>query len=255
MLIVFSAVVLMLTFVITRKRFIGCIGWILFGIVWLLKVPGYISFVDYFNTTLMILACVFFVVLGLTILKSNNINVFTDVTAFSALSALLYFPFAINPWLKGNLINMVTDQTIALGNLLGFKLQKLAYNMIVLNDKRVEIILACTGIESMALFAGATLGIRADFSRKVKAFLISVPIIYILNLFRNVFVVAAYGNEWFGENSFYIAHHVICKILATIALILISLAVFKILPELADLIYSLKDEIVEVWKHDRKDRN
>ncbi len=254
MLMVFLAVAFMLVFVITKRRLVGCIGWILFGIFWLLKAPSYLAVMDYFNTTLMILACVFFIILGLTILKTNNLTVFTDVTAFSALSALFYFPFAIDPWLKFSLINMVADQTITLGNLLGFKLHKLAYNTIALNGKKVEIILACTGIESMALFAGATLGIRADFSRRIKAFLISVPVIYILNLFRNVFVIVAYGNEWFGENSFYIAHHVICKVLATIALILISLAVFRILPELADLIYNLKEEIVEVWKHDRKNR-
>jgi len=138
--------------------------------------------------------------------------------------------------------------------MLGYPFQAINHNIIELNDKMVEIILACTGIESMALFAGATLGVNAELGRKVKAFLISVPVIYVLNLFRNVFVVSAYGYSWFGENSFYIAHHVISKILATIALILISLAVFRILPELADLINDLKDEMVEVWRSDRKER-
>ena len=253
MFVVFLAVALMFIFVATKNRIVGCIGWILFGVYWLTEIPNYLAIMDYFNTTIMILAFVLFTMIGLTILKTKNLNVFLDVTAFSALSALFYFPFAIDPWLKRGIISVVADQTVALGNMLGFKIEKLSFNKIALNGKYVEIILACTGIESMALFAGATLGVKADLKRRLKAFMISVPVIYILNLFRNVFVVVAYGNEWFGEDSFYIAHHVICKILATIALVLISLGVFRFLPELADLIYNLKEELVEVWKHDRKD--
>ncbi len=253
MFIVLLAVALMFTFVVTKKRVVGCVGWILFGIYWLLEIPNYLAIMDYFNTTIMILAFILFTIIGVAILKTKNLNVLVDVTSFSALSALFYFPFALDPWLKKEIISIVADQTVALGNLLGFKIEKLAFNRIALNGKYVKIILACTGIESMALFAGATLGIRADLSRRLKAFMISVPVIYILNLFRNIFVVVAYGNEWFGENSFYIAHHVICKILATIALVLISLGVFRFLPELADLIYNLKKELEEVLKHDRKD--
>ncbi|HDD36243.1 MAG TPA: archaeosortase A, partial [Archaeoglobus veneficus] len=73
-----------------------------------------------------------------------------------------------------------------------------------------------------------------------------VPTIYFLNLLRNIFVSLSYGYSWFGENSFYIAHHVISKFLATLALILISLAVFKIIPELLDLLYDVKNEIKAV---------
>jgi len=107
----------------------------------------------------------------------------------------------------------------------------------------------------MSLFAGATLGIKADISRKIKAFIFSVPLIYILNLFRNVFVITAYGYAWFGDASFYIAHNVIAKVLATLALIFISLMVFKELPELEDLIFNLKGEIEEVLRRDREERS
>ncbi len=247
MLLVFVAVALMFSFVALKNRLVGFIGWTLFGFVWLLNVPYYLSIGDYFNTTLMILAFVLFALIGLTVLRTKRLEVLVDVTAFSALSALFYFPFAVDSWLKRGIIGLVTYQTVKLGHVLGFEFERLSFNKIAFKGKSVELILACTGIESMALFAGATLGVKADLRRRFEAFLISVPVIYILNLFRNVFVLAAYGNEWFGENSFYIAHNVICKGLATLALILISLGVFKILPELADLIYDLKEELVEVW--------
>ena len=53
---------------------------------------------------------------------------------------------------------------------------------------------------------------------------------------RNVFVVVAYGDQWFGEMSFQIAHHVIAKIGSGIALFVIAYVVLQVLPELLDAI-------------------
>ena len=244
-LIVIS-VLLMLLFVFLKKKVFGVFAWITFGFAWIFNLPYYLGIGDYFNAIIVFLAFAFFNLLGLTIAKEREFDVFVKVTAFSALAALIYFPFALDEGLKEMLIGVVINHTVWLGNLLGFPL---TYHdtKIMLNDKVVKIILACTGIESMALFGGVTLAIKADFKRNLKAFLASVPTIYVLNLFRNVFVMVSYGYSWFGENSFYIAHHVISKFLATLALILISLAVFRIIPELADLLYDLKDIMIERW--------
>jgi len=242
------AVTLMLTFILTKRRFLGFLGWFLFGVYWLTNIPYYLSIRDYYNTAIMIGAFVLFTLIAYTVLKTRRLNVLIDVTSFSALAAIFYFPFAMIPWLKRWIIGAVVYQTMTLGHILGFDFIRLDFNKLGYNGKHVEIILACTGIQSMALFAGATLGIKAEWSRKIKAFLISVPVIYVLNLFRDVFVLVAYGGMWFGDNSFYIAHNVISKVLATLALVLISLGVFKFLPELADLIYDLKEELMEVLR-------
>ncbi|MEM3698343.1 MAG: archaeosortase A, partial [Archaeoglobaceae archaeon] len=159
-----------------------------------------------------------------------------------ALSGAIYFPFVFFETLGEILIEITAYLTWALGNALGFPIS-LYRKTLELGNAGVEIILPCTAIESVSLFSGATLGIRADLSRKIKAFLVSVPVIYFLNLLRNVFVTVSYAYLWFGENSFYIAHHVISKILALVSLMLIAYVVFRILPELAELIYSVKDEI------------
>ncbi len=247
-LLIVISLAMMILFVALKKRIIGALAWITFSFVWLFKVPYYLGINDYYNVVIVTLAFAFFLFLGLTIATDrDNLRVFLDVTAFSALASLIYFPFAFNDGLKYTLIGIVADQTVTLGNILGFPMKKVSVNMVELNSHYVQIILACTGIESIALFTGATLGIKADLIRRIKAFLISAPVIYILNLFRNVFVTASYAYSWFGENSFYIAHHIIAKILATIALILISMAVFRILPELADLIFDLKDIMVRRW--------
>ena len=243
--IIIVSVSLMLLFVFLKSRLFGVLAWFLFGISWILKIPYYVHVEDYFNVSLLILAFLIFSLIAFAILKTNKIEIFVRLTSLSALAAIAYFPFALNDYLKEMLIKMVANHTVLLGNLLGFHFY---YNnhKIIVNDKTVNIILACTGIESMALFFGVTMATKAEFKRNLAAFLVSVPTIYFLNLLRNIFVSLSYGYSWFGENSFYIAHHVISKFLATLALILISLAVFKIIPELLDLLYDVKNEIKAV---------
>lgn len=231
----------MVIYVVTKERFAGFAAWLIFAIACLTKVPDFLDVQDYYNTVIFIMAFAFFLLMGISILQRNS-EVFVEITAFSALACAVYFPFAFLEPLNNWLINITAQLTVMLGNMLGFTM-KHENGTIILGDKNVHIILACTAIESMALFTGATLGIRASFSRKIRAFLVSVPVIYILNLFRNVFVTVSFAYSWFGENSFYLAHHVIAKVLSTIALILIAYMVFRFLPELAELIYSLKDEM------------
>jgi archaeosortase A len=114
-----------------------------------------------------------------------------------------------------------------------------AWNMISLNGYTVEIILACTAIESIALFMGLIGAVRAPLNRLAMAFVVSVPVIYILNLIRDIFVVVAYGEQWFGADSFIIAHNYIAKAGSGIALFVISYAVLRILPELFGMIDGL----------------
>ncbi|HEY4964470.1 MAG TPA: archaeosortase A, partial [Candidatus Saccharimonadales bacterium] len=112
-----------------------------------------------------------------------------------------------------------------------------------LNDYPVQIILGCTGIESIALFIGVIACVSAPPRRKLAAFMVSVPTIYVLNILRNAFVLTATGNQWFGlpENSFYISHNVIAKFGSIGALIVISYLVFKLLPELLDMVVGVYD--------------
>ncbi|MDD4305667.1 MAG: archaeosortase A, partial [Methanosarcina sp.] len=76
-------------------------------------------------------------------------------------------------------------------------------------------------------------------SRLAMAFIVSVPVIYVLNLVRDIFVVVAYGEQWFGANSFVIAHNYIAKAGSGIALFIISYLVLRILPELLVMIDGL----------------
>jgi len=233
-------------YVFTSKGFSGFVGWALFSFACLIKIPDYIASADYYNTAIFLLAFAFFLYMSIVILRKNS-RTFVEVSAFSVLALIFYYPFALIPLLGNLLIETTAALTASLANLIGYSVLNEG-DMLYLNGKSVKIILACTAIESITLFSGATMGINADAWRRFKAFMLSVPTIYVLNLFRNVFVIVAFAYSWFGEESFYIAHHVVSKIGATLALIAIAYAVFRELPELAELIYSLKDELVRGWR-------
>ncbi|NHW88539.1 MAG: archaeosortase A [Archaeoglobales archaeon] len=242
----------MFLYIFTRKRFLGLVSWSIFAIATALKAIDFANVGDYYNTGVFILASLFFLLLANAIFVRNS-QTLVETTAFSALACAIYFPFAFIDLLNDWIIRETANLSAIVGRALGFPVS-VDGRILELNGSYVEIILACTAIESISLFTGAIFGIKAEFSRKLKAFFVSVPVIYLLNLLRNVFVLASYSYSWFGENSFYIAHHIISKILATLALVIIAFIVFKILPELAELIYSLKDEILKGVGVDREKR-
>jgi len=187
---------------------------------------------------------------------ADRTKTLTAVTTITAVGCLFYFPFAEIESLNRLLISIVTSQTFWFAQIAGFPVERFDWNMIMLEESLVEIILACTAIESIALFFGIILGIKAERKRIFMALMASIPVIYILNLIRNAFVIGAYAYNWFGTGpmianilgnefflhdsaSFYLGHHIIAKGGSGIALFFIAYAVLKLLPELLDLIDNL----------------
>ncbi|WP_440946319.1 archaeosortase A [Methanosarcina sp. T3] len=256
------------------RKLVGGIGWGVFSIHWGFQPLHYIEIQDYANvvlTFLFALFCLFvaYIMLreyrkGPLLVKQNREVVHSEVsapiegdslditsmlTSASALGALIYFPFAnfstLNTWIIGN----VTSQVFWVLQYLEIPAYMKAWNMITLNGYTVEIILACTAIESIALFMGLIGAVKAPLNRLVMAFIVSVPVIYVLNLIRDIFVVIAYGEQWFGTDSFMIAHNYIAKAGSGIALFAISYAVLKILPELLGMIDGLWAILSEELKY------
>ncbi len=236
------AFVLMLIYIYSKSAFAGFIAWITLAFACLAKIPDFLSREDYFNVAVSTLVITFFFFLALVVIRKNS-NIIREIATLLAIVCAIYFPFSFIPSLKMAIIEITAKLTVLLGNALGFPMI-LNGNIIELNGTSIEIILPCTAIEGISVFAGVTLGIKAEFGRKLKAFLISISTIYIYNLFRNVFVVASCAYSWFGENSFYIFHNFIAKIFSTLVFVVVVYTVFRILPELLKLLYTLKDEII-----------
>ncbi|MCS7122257.1 MAG: archaeosortase A [Archaeoglobaceae archaeon] len=230
--------IFMLLYVLTKKRSLATVSWFTLSLACISNITVFLAVEDYFNAVVFLIGSIIFILIPLNVKKDY---VLFQTTRFSALALATYLPFAVTSF-GNSLIEITTFLTAFFGKTLGYEMVVVDH-VIILNGKYIEIILACTAIESIALFTGATLGVEAKATKKLLAFAVSVPVIYFLNILRNVFVIVSYAYLIFGEDSFYIAHHVISKILATFALFLIAYIVFKILPELFDLISSLLSEV------------
>ncbi len=219
---------------------VGALGWSFFTIYWAIEPTYYLGIGDFYNAALTFLTsifCVFIAFFNAKAYLSEASKTLHIITCAAAIGGVFYFSFAEVFMLNACLIGTVTSQTVWILNALDVP-ATFSGEHIFVNHCDIEIILACTGIESMALFAGVIGAVGAPVKRRAKAFMVSVPVIYVLNLLRNVFVVVASGYQWFGpvDKSFYIAHHIIAKIGSTVALFIIAYAVLRILPELVDLI-------------------
>ncbi|MFU8766889.1 MAG: archaeosortase A [Candidatus Methanoperedens sp.] len=244
------------------KYYLAGLGWGVLAVYWISLSPYYYSVGDYVNVILTLLAAFVSFFISYTFIRQdktipgeiNGIDITTSLlmaTTAAAIGGISYFIFSEIPKMNQWLISTVTDQTVWLASALGLMMTRMDWNLVAVNGYRVEIILACTAIESIALFFGLIASVRAPFKRLAFAFFISVPVIYFLNLLRNVFVVNAYGMLWFGDpqTSFYIAHTVIAKGGSLIALFVISYAVLKILPEILDMIGGIVNLLGGIFKN------
>jgi archaeosortase A len=195
----------------------------------------------------------------------------------AAVAFLIYAPFGFDQiplfaWLGNQLIALVVNQILWLLALLNFAVTltcmdpatqlvidpsacgNLMLDTITRNGYSVQIILGCTGIQSIAILLGVAAAVPTTLRQKIAAFLIIAPTIYFLNLLRNVFVIMAYTDQWFpyfkdiagngepGYESFFWAHNFIAEVTALIFLIIIAYNLFTLIPELgqfADDLYQL----------------
>lgn len=221
---------------------IGAVGWIFFSLHWAYQPVHYIAVDDYFNVIATILVAVFCGYIAFIMWKKAD-DLTLLMTKAAALGGILYFSFAELATLNHVLIGAVASQTVITLNFFGVAAIQAEWNVLTLNNYPVQIILGCTGIESIALFIGVISCVPAPPRRKLAAFLVSVPTIYVLNILRNAFVLTATGNQWFGlpEDSFYVSHNIIAKFGSLGALVIISYLVFKLLPELLDMVVGVFD--------------
>ena len=258
----FIAIGLFILALLFRKREVAASGWIVFA--------GYCCFEtyecfvqgDYLYTTydLLFLAFSLFIAF-LIVTRTEKEDLFFSLTKIALITAALYFPFAEISVLGDSLIHITATITATMLNLFNpgsvYMDSPPSYIYSSFTPYDVEIILACTAIESIVLFTGLICGVNAPMRRKLKAFLVSVPVIYVSNILRNVFVITAYFEQWFASprwqwlldvrlppaQSFDIAHNVLARTGSMVILIVIAYAVFMILPEALDLIEGLARDI------------
>jgi archaeosortase A (PGF-CTERM-specific) len=227
------------------------VGWGIFSSYWATQ-PGYfLEIHDLVNAVFCILGVYFLFYIAyheyISHLRHEEISSLRFLAGTTFIAGFFYFLIEKIPVFSGFIIKMVADQTALFMRVLG--LDVAAGSIIYTGEVHVPItfdgttsvflILACTGIQSIMIFIGAIAAVtHADSLRRWKAFLVTVPVIYLLNIIRNMGVI--YGIEVL-DYSFEFMHHVVGKIGSLLALIILAFCAFSLLPELFDNIMGLAD--------------
>ena len=100
----------------------------------------------------------------------------------------------------------------------------------------INFVLACTALQSMVIFIGAISVLDLDWKRKVRALLFTVPVIHILNIFRNIGLIWMHQTyttwSYFGMSIFEFGHNYASRFVSLFAMFFMALIMFEILPEL-----------------------
>jgi archaeosortase A (PGF-CTERM-specific) len=252
-LILISCVFFLIFLVPTPYRqYAAIVGWTGMVLYLFAEIPYYLSINNFLYPLLAVLSVPFLIITSRLLLKSE-LRVMQLSTA-AAVAFLIYAPFEFIPALGNWLISVVVGQVFWVLNLLHYDTLLVAWDMFQRYGYRIEIILACTGIQGIAIMLGVACAVPSSWRQKLFSFLLVVPTIYILNIARNVAVIIAYTEQWFpylteiagnGENgyeSFFWAHNVIAEGLALVLLIGIAYGLFRINPGLAEFARDLTDQ-------------
>jgi len=240
-----------------HRYYAAIIGWIFIVLTLFAELPEYFSENNFMYPLIAILSVPFLVITIKYLLKGDSRAV--SLSRAAAVAFLIYAPFGFDQVplfaaLGNALIGLVVGQVVWILDLLQFPTTLDAWNIIMHNSFRVEIILGCTGIQSIAILLGVAAAVPTTLRQKILAFLLIAPTIYFLNLLRNVFVIMAYTDQWFpyspeiagngelGYESFFWAHNVIAELTALVVLIFIAYGLFRLIPSLgtfADEVYQL----------------
>ncbi|WOF17175.1 archaeosortase A [Methanoplanus sp. FWC-SCC4] len=179
------------------------------------------------------------------ILKENETVL--AVTKGTAVAFLIFAPFAYVEQI-GNLLIFANVEVISfILDSIGFTYTMSAPDMFLHDIFQVEIILACTGIQAIAIMLGLTFAIPSTTRQKALSIAVVVPVIVIMNLFRSLFVIITYTEQWFpyfpeiasngnyGYESFFWAHNIISEFgISLITIIIVIYTLILINPGIKD---------------------
>lgn len=239
----------------------GIVGWASISLLLLLELPGFLQINNFLYPILGILSVPFVYLTARRLLTKDP--VVGSLTRAAAFSFLIYAPFGFFEPLKNWLIGVVISQILWILEMLRYPVTLYEWNTIMAGSIpgfdigfRVEIILACTGITAIAIMLAVANMVKTTTKQKILSFLLIAPTIYILNLFRNVYVIMAYTDQWYpwlpelvgngnyGYASFFWAHNVFSELLALAFLIAIAYALFRLIPDLGVLAEKLISQYI-----------
>lgn len=259
-----------------HARPVAVAGWVAFALFWLSLVQHFAvvqkSVIEGLGSVLAVPLALY---VGLLLWRGRD-SLFVLSRAI-ALMGVVFFPIESIPVLRQFLVETVTNQTNALITLLGSDPAVVTGETVVHDGREVfvhdgyiiegkeypyentfvfasedtvifySIIIACTGIGSMAIFAGLILATAAPARRKLRALAVSIPVIYALNLLRNTMIAIGFGEQRFHlfpdlvmsvfsledplKVSYIVIDRIVAQSLSVVALVAVTYLVVRELPE------------------------
>jgi archaeosortase A (PGF-CTERM-specific) len=236
-------------------------AWGLFAVFWALMIPHYAlemrSIVEGVLSTVAVPAALYVGYLSWTGRRS-----FAILGRAIAVMGLIYLPFEAIAVVRSNSIELVVHNVETILHLYGDDPAVITgpdglrstFLYVAENGHRLttRVILACTGIGSISIVAGLVAAVDAPLRRKLLGIGIAVPIIYGLNVLRVAFIALAHGHQWFAGArgpifllfgiedpylvSYIVADRVISQSASVVVLVLITLGLLRLIPELATIV-------------------
>ena len=242
-------------------RWLATGSWVTFGVFWALLVPHF-AFVQMSPIEGALSAIAVPASLYVAYLIWSGRRDFATLTRAIAIMGIIYLPFEMSVVLQRTAIETVTIHTEMLMTAVGYDPTVIegpsgyrsSFEFVddVGQILVTTVVLACTGIGSTATVSGLVLALDAPIRRRLLGVAIAVPIIYGLNVIRVGFIALAHGHQWFAdfqrpvfmlfgtENphmvSYLIADRVLAQSLSVVALVGLTLALLRLLPELATIV-------------------
>ncbi|MEI8330933.1 MAG: archaeosortase A [Methanomicrobiales archaeon] len=228
-----------------HRKYTAIIGWTFIVLALFTQLSEFFSENNFMYPVIAALSAPFLVITAKYLLAEDDRVM--HLSRAAAVSFIIYAPFEYMPAFGDWLIAVVVGQVIWILDLLHYNVTNTDWNIIACNSFRVEIILGCTGIQSIAIMLGVAAAVPTTLKQKCCAYLFVAPTIYFLNLLRNVFVIIAYTTQMFpyypdiasngelGYESFFGAHNVIAELLALLCLVAIAYGLFTLIPKLGNL--------------------
>ena len=238
-------------------RYVAASAWGAFAVFWLALFPHFAFEQHSFIEGVLSLAAVPASLYAAYLLTRGRETLFLLSRAI-AFMGLIYLPFTMIAPAKEWLIELVAAQGYFVMQAMGEDIALIERESGILGTYlyhhpekgpfTTNVLLACTGLGSMAIFGGLIGAVRAPLGRKLRALAVAIPVIWALNLVRVVFITLAFSHQWLQiyvdpisalvgyENpnmvSYFISDRILAQTLSVVALVGISWAVARELPEL-----------------------
>lgn len=230
-------------------KYTAVVGWIMLEFSFLLMLPSLLEEGNFFYPMLAIVGIpLIYITVKRLLVRYLRI---LRLTYAAAIAGIIYAPFAMFTVLGNWLISVVVFCIRWVFDLIGFQYTMAAWDMFesvwVIPGQTYgymdQIILGCTGITAIAILLGVIALTKTSWKQKIGLTLLVLVPIFVINIFRNVFVIMAYFAQWFpwfedvfshptipGYASFFWSHNVICEGAAFLLILLIAYLLFRSSP-------------------------